>query len=48
MEDLKKAIDEWHPDIVAVELDLARFQALRKEARTSPSPGHERYYLQHY
>jgi pheromone shutdown-related protein TraB len=33
VEDVRKAIDEWHPDMVAVELDLARFQALRKEAR---------------
>ena len=33
VEDVKKAIDEWHPDIVAIELDLSRFQAMRKEAR---------------
>jgi pheromone shutdown protein TraB len=30
VEDVKKAIDEWHPDMIAVELDLARFEALRK------------------
>lgn len=33
VEDVKKAIEEFHPDMVAVELDLARFQALRKEAK---------------
>ena len=33
VEDVKKAIDEWHPDIVAVELDLGRFEALRKIGR---------------
>jgi pheromone shutdown-related protein TraB len=33
VEEVKKAIEEWHPDIVAVELDLARFQALQKVAR---------------
>jgi pheromone shutdown-related protein TraB len=33
VEDVRKAIDEWHPDIVAVELDLARFEALRKVAK---------------
>jgi pheromone shutdown-related protein TraB len=33
IEDVRKAIEEFHPDIVAVELDLARFQAMRKEAR---------------
>ncbi|HVP24534.1 MAG TPA: TraB/GumN family protein, partial [Methanomicrobiales archaeon] len=27
------AIDEWHPDIVAVELDLGRFHALKKDVR---------------
>ncbi|HMA06003.1 MAG TPA: TraB/GumN family protein [Methanomicrobiales archaeon] len=32
VEEVKKAIEEWHPDIVAVELDLGRFQALRKES----------------
>jgi pheromone shutdown-related protein TraB len=30
VEDVRKAIDEWHPDMIAVELDLARFEALRK------------------
>jgi pheromone shutdown-related protein TraB len=30
IEDVRKAIDEWHPDMIAVELDLARFEALRK------------------
>jgi pheromone shutdown-related protein TraB len=33
VEDVRRAIEEFHPHIVAVELDLARFQALRKEAR---------------
>ncbi|MDD1666868.1 MAG: TraB/GumN family protein [Methanomicrobiales archaeon] len=33
VEDVRRAIEEFRPDIVAVELDLARFQALRKEAR---------------
>jgi pheromone shutdown-related protein TraB len=33
IEDVRKAIEEFHPDMVAVELDLARFQALRKEAK---------------
>ena len=33
VEDVKKAIDEWHPDIVAVELDLGRFHALKKDVR---------------
>src|SRR5512137_1477908 len=33
VEDVKKAIDEWHPDMIAVELDLARFEALKKVAK---------------
>jgi pheromone shutdown-related protein TraB len=32
VEEVRKAIEEWHPDMVAVELDLARFQAMRKES----------------
>ena len=28
VEDVKRAIEEFQPDIVAVELDLARFHAL--------------------
>jgi pheromone shutdown protein TraB len=33
VEDVRKAIEEFHPDIVTVELDLARFEALRKVAK---------------
>ena len=33
VEEVKVAIDEFHPDIVAVELDLGRFHALKKDAR---------------
>ena len=31
--DVRKAIEDWHPDMVAVELDLGRFEALRKTAK---------------
>jgi pheromone shutdown-related protein TraB len=33
VEDVRKAIEEFQPNIVAVELDLARFHALKKDAR---------------
>jgi len=33
VEDVKKAIEEFQPNIVAVELDLGRFHALKKDAR---------------
>ncbi|HVN65828.1 MAG TPA: TraB/GumN family protein [Methanomicrobiales archaeon] len=33
IEDVKKAIDEWNPDMIAVELDPGRFEALRKTAK---------------
>ncbi len=29
IEDVRKAIDEWHPDMIAVELDLARFEVIQ-------------------
>jgi pheromone shutdown-related protein TraB len=33
VEDVKKAIEEYRPDMIAVELDLARFEALKKVAK---------------
>jgi len=33
VDDVKSAIDEFHPDIVAIELDPARFSALKKQAK---------------
>jgi len=33
VEEVRTAIDEYHPDIVAVELDQARYNALTKQAR---------------
>ena len=33
VEEVRTAIDEYHPDIVAVELDQARYSALTKQAR---------------
>ena len=33
VEDVKKAIEEWHPDIIAVELDLGRYHALKKDVK---------------
>ncbi len=33
VDEVRAAIDEYHPDIVAVELDQARYSALKKQAR---------------
>jgi len=33
VEEVRKAIEEWHPDIVAVELDLSRYHALKKDVK---------------
>jgi len=35
VEEVKTAIEEFQPNIVAVELDLGRFHALKKDARES-------------
>ena len=33
VEDVRKAIEEFQPNVVAVELDLARYHALKKDAK---------------
>ena len=33
VEEVRAAIEEFHPDVVAIELDPARFSALKKQAR---------------
>ena len=40
VENVKRAIGEFQPYIVAVELDLARFEALEKQAREPSVAGH--------
>ena len=33
VEDVKNAIEDFHPDIIAIELDLGRFHAMRKDVK---------------